>query len=118
MTPEHERITATVLDYFEGWFDGDVDRMDRALHPELVKRWPGDEQGASLGITTKQRMLELTAQGEGAKDAADRQIEVEIEDVSEGIASVTVRTAVYYEYLHLVRTHDGWRIANALWRPR
>jgi hypothetical protein len=22
---------------------------------------------------------------------------------------------VYREYLHLVRTDDGWRIANALW---
>jgi hypothetical protein len=37
--------------------------------------------------------------------------------VSEDIASVTVRTAVYYEYLHLVQTPDGWKIANALWRP-
>jgi ketosteroid isomerase-like protein len=118
VTPERERITATVLDYFEGWFDGDVDRMDRALHPDLVKRSPGEEQGASLGITTKQRMLELTTAGEGAQDAADRRIDVEIEDLSEGIASVTVRTAVYYEYLHLVLTRDGWRIANALWRPR
>jgi hypothetical protein len=28
--------------------------------------------GATLGITTKQRMLELTAHGEGKKDRADR----------------------------------------------
>jgi putative lumazine-binding protein len=111
---EHELITRTALDYFEGWFDADVERMDRALHPELVKR----SQTAPLGITTKQRMLELTAQGEGKPDGADRRLDVEIEDVSDDIASVTVRSAVYYEYLHMVRTPDGWRIANALWRPR
>ena len=109
-------ITETVLDYFEGWFDADVARMDRALHPDLVKRWPGEEPGATLGITTKERMLELTAGGEGRKDAADRSLEIEIEDVSEDIASVSVRSAVYHEYLHLVRTPDGWKIANALWR--
>jgi hypothetical protein len=32
------------------------------------------------------------------------------------IANVTVRSAVYVEYLQLVRTQDGWRIVNALWR--
>jgi ketosteroid isomerase-like protein len=115
---EHELITQTVRDYFEGWYGGDVARMDRALHPDLVKRSPGTEQGATLGVTTKQRMLELTSRGEGAEDGADRRLDVEIEDVCEDIASVTVRAAVYYEYLHLVRTRDGWKIANALWRPR
>jgi hypothetical protein len=55
--------------------------------------------------------------GEGKAVAADRRIDVEINDVHEDIASVTVRTAPYHEYLHLVRTHDGWKIANVLWRP-
>jgi ketosteroid isomerase-like protein len=110
MDTDRERITRTVLDYFEGWFDGDVARMDRALHPELVKRWSG-------GTTSKARMLELTARGEGVKDGEDRRLDVAIEDVQEDIASVTVPSAVYHEYLHLIRTDDGWRIANTLWRP-
>lgn len=111
-----ELITQTARDYFEGWFDGDVERMERALHPDLVKRSPGKEQGATLGITTKQRMLELTSAGDGLEDGADRRLEIEIEDIREDIASVTVRSAVYHEYLHLVRTRGGWKIANALWR--
>jgi hypothetical protein len=109
-------ILETVRDYFEGWYDADVERMDRALHPELVKRWPGEEAGATLGITTKERMLELTAQGAGRDDGTDRTLDIEIEDATEDTASVTVRSAVYHEYLHLVRTTDGWKIANALWR--
>jgi ketosteroid isomerase-like protein len=107
-------IRDTVLDYFEGWFTADVDRMERALHPDLVKRWPGTDHAASLGITTKERMIELTAAGEGRKDAGP--IDVTVEDVREDIASVRVRGGVYHEYLHLVRTRDGWKIANALWR--
>src|SRR5215207_8801778 len=31
-------IRAAALDYAEGWYAGDADRMARALHPELVKR--------------------------------------------------------------------------------
>jgi Putative lumazine-binding len=106
-------IVAAARDYFEGWFDGDEARMDRALHPDLVKRRAGDE----LGITTKGRMLELTRSGEGKEDGADRALDIRVEDVYGDIASATVRSAVYHEYLQLVRTSDGWKIANALWRP-
>ena len=113
---EQELITRTVLDYFEGWFDGDAARMERAVHKDLVKRWPGEDNAASLGITTAERMLELTTLGEGKADAADRRIDVEIVDVYEDIASVVVDSATYHEYLHLVRTREGWKIANALWR--
>ena len=109
---EEALITQTVLDYFEGWFDGDAARMDRALHRDLVKRRSGDE----LGVTPKERMVELTERGEGRRVATGGRIGVEIEDVYEDIASVTVHAPPYHEYLHLVRTSDGWRIANALWR--
>lgn len=115
---DHELITRTVLDYFEGCFDGDVNRMDRALHPDLVKRRFTENSGPAFRITTKQRMLKLTAQGEGGKDAADRRLDIEVEDVCGDIASVTVRSAPYYEYLHLVRTRGGWKIADSLWLPR
>ena len=105
-------IAATARDYFEGWFDGDEARMERALHPDLVKRRAGEE----LGITTKERMLALTRQGEGREDGTDRTLDIEVEDVYGDIASVTVRSAVYHEYLQLVRTSEGWKIANALWQ--
>jgi len=113
-TDERAAVAAVARDYFEGWFDGDVGRLDRALHPDLVKRRAGEE----LGITTKARMLELAAQGRGRADGADRTLEIAVADVAGDIASVTVRSAVYDEHLQLVRTRDGWKIANALWRLR
>lgn len=70
--------------------------------------------GAALTFTTAEQMVELTRRGEGAADAADRQLEIDIDDVYEDVASVTVGSAPYYEYLHLVRTQEGWKIANAL----
>jgi hypothetical protein len=110
---EREAVAQAALDYFEGWFDGDVERIGRALHPDLVKRRADEE----LGIMTKERMLELTAAGAGAEDAADRRLEVAVVEVHGEIATAIVRSAVYREYLHLVRTSEGWKIANALWRP-
>jgi ketosteroid isomerase-like protein len=116
MTDE-QQVRQAVRDYYEAWYDGDVARMDGALHQDLVKRSP-DAGEAGLGITTKQRMLELTAAGAGAEDGEDRSLEIEVHDVYRDIATVTVRAAVYYEYLQLVRTPDGWAVANALWQSR
>jgi hypothetical protein len=116
---DESAIVGVALDYFEGWFDGDSVRMKRALHPALAKR--GLEQildPERPKITTAERMIELTAAAEGTADGVDRRLDIEVEDVHGDIASVTVRAVVYHEYLHLVRTPEGWKIVNALWtRP-
>ena len=113
---ETTEIEATVRDYIEGWYSGDVERMDRALHAELVKRVPQGEQPGSLREVTKVRMLELTAGGGG--DAPDPAMEVMIDDVSPDIAAARVVSPEYLDYLHLVKTPDGWKIANVLFRNR
>jgi hypothetical protein len=108
-------VVSVVLDYFEGWFDGDAGRMERALHPGLAKRSLGKDS-RMLDETTAERMIEATARGVGReRDPGDRQIEVEVVDVYGTIANVTVRSAVYREYVQLVRAPDGWKIVNALW---
>ncbi|HEX5995475.1 MAG TPA: nuclear transport factor 2 family protein [Jiangellales bacterium] len=33
---DKDAVVGTVKDYFEGWFDGDAERMERALHPALA----------------------------------------------------------------------------------
>jgi len=108
-------VVETVLDYFEGWFDGDVGRMERALHPSLAKR-SLEPDARTLNETTAQWMIDATARGLGReRDPGDRRIEVEVEDVYGTVASATVRSAVYREYVQLVRTPEGWKIVNALW---
>ncbi len=114
-TTEEAEIVAAALDYFEGWFDGDVTRIRRALHRELAKR-ALTEDGRTLDETTTEWMLDATAKHLGkTRDVPDRQIEVEVLDVYGDIATAVVRSAVYREYLHLVRMPDGWKIVNALW---
>ena len=114
---EAAAIVRTVHDYFEGWFEGDAERMRRALHPALVKRgYEGDGDALEDGDTS-QSMIDATARGVGTKYGPDRRhFEIEVVDVYRTIANVTVRSGVYREYLGLVRTQAGWKIANALWR--
>jgi hypothetical protein len=118
---DEQAIPAAVHDYVEGWFDGDAVRMERALHPELMKRCRGIEgdDPDALETLTAREMIDATAGGEGrGEDAADRQIEVKIEYLSGDIASVTCRCHRYVDLLHLIRMPEGWRIVNAAWQLR
>jgi hypothetical protein len=114
---DRDDVRATALDYFEGWYDGDAERMARALHPELVKRWAGDTEGVHLGKTLdKSAMVTRTAEGGGSANRPEERIDVDVLDVYRDIATVVVRSPEYREYLHLVRTPQGWQIVNAFYR--
>jgi Putative lumazine-binding len=113
---DEDAVVATALDYFEGWYDADLDRVDRALHPQLIKRWAGQVGGEHPSTTTKEMMLDFVRRGGGADDKTDDPIEVDVVDIHHDIATVVVRSAQYREYLHLLRTPDGWRIVNAFWQ--
>jgi len=104
-------VEGCVRDYYEGWFDADASRMDRALHHNLVKRSVKVNR-----ILTKDAMVEMTHDGEGREDGKDRSLEIRVDDVFGDIATATVHTAVYHEYVQLVRTDDGWKIVTALWQ--
>jgi hypothetical protein len=95
--------------------------MERALHPELVKRCRGIEGNDpdALETLSAPEMVDATAAGEGAReDAPDRQIEIKVDYLSGGIASVQCFCHRYVDLLHLIRMPDGWRIVNAAWRLR
>jgi hypothetical protein len=92
--------------------------LARALHRDLVKRSPGQDQASKLPLVTAEQMITWTGEGAGVQVAsglADRTIEVNLLEVKHDIASVLARSEPYHEYLHLVRTGDGWKVANALW---
>lgn len=112
-------IERCVRDYFEAWYAGDAARMRRALHPELAKRGYVDQgAGPSLARETSDSMVDFTELGIGTKISADRRgLVIRIDDVYGNIATATASSPVYREYVHLVRTEDGWQILNTLWQP-
>ena len=84
------------------------------------RRWWGTHTGSeALDSTTAREMIEATARGVGKTRLRPGQhpgIEVEIEDVYDTIANVTVRSSIYREYIHLVRLGSGWKIVNTVWQ--
>lgn len=114
-----DAVVSVARDYIEGWYTGDVERMDRALHDDLVKRVPvrdDSSQAIDLRAVSKARMLELTAGGGG--ENPDAVVEIFVDDVSMDIANARVVSPDYLDYLHLAKTQDGWKIVNVLFHAR
>jgi len=111
-TDDTAQVAAIATDYIVGWYTGDVARMDRALHPDLVKRIMDDE--GQMRAVTKDRMVDMTGQGGGEDPEAE--YEVTVDHISDTIASARVLSPEYLDYLHLQKTAEGWKIANILFR--
>ncbi len=116
---EAEAIKQVALDYIEGWYDGNAERMERALHPDLAKRIVFtdpksgrsrlDQMGAlSLVQGTRRRAGRPTPKEQQQKD-------VTILDVYEGAACAKIVATDWIDYLHLGKFNGRWVIVNVLW---
>jgi hypothetical protein len=111
-------IKQTALDYIEGWYEGNVERMERALHPELAKRIirTNKEGFSNLGQMSAMTLVQGTRRG-GGKDTPKekQQKDVTILDVFENAASVKVVASDWVDYLHIAKSNGRWVIVNVLW---
>ena len=116
-------IKATALDYIEGWYSGDGERMERALHPELAKRivsQPTQPGGRSrLDSQSAMTLVKNTRAGGGKRTPAEQQQkDVTILDIYENAASVKVVAGAWIDYLHVARSDGRWQIVNVLWEMK
>ncbi len=113
---DREAITRAALDYVEGWFEGNVARMDRALHPLLAKRQAGVDP---MGDLSKGQMLDFTKRGGGKATPKDQWgIKVNLLDVSADMAVVRVDSVSYVDHLQMAKSEGQWRIVHVLWTLR
>lgn len=114
-------VKQAALDYIEGWYEANPERMERALHPDLVKRYviklPTGKE--ILESVSAQAMVEMTRAGGGSKTPKEKQQnEVVVLDIDGDIATAKATSADYVDYLQLAKTNGQWKIVNVLWRLR
>ena len=111
-------IKQTALDYIEGWYEGNPERMERALHPDLAKRIVRtNAQGQSqLGQMSAMGLVQGVKRG-GGKDTPKekQQRDVTILDVYGNAASVKIVASDWIDYLHIAKFNGRWVIVNVLW---
>lgn len=115
---DKEAIRQTALDYVEGWYEGNAERMERALHPELAKRIVrSNPQGNSRLDQMSALTLILGTRRGGGKDTPKerQQKDVFILDVFENAASVKAVMSDWIDYMHMAKSNGRWVIVNVLW---
>lgn len=111
-------IKQAALDYIEGYYEGNAERMERSLHPDLAKRIVrNDPQGMSkLGQMTATQLIEGTKRGGGKDTAKDKQQkDVTILDVFGNTATVKLVASDWIDYMHIAKFNGRWVIINVLW---
>ncbi len=116
---ERDAILATAMDYGEGWYTADSERMQRALHPELAKRMiytdpkSGKSRLSDMGAMT---LVNYTRAGGGkSADVPSKTSRVVILDIFENAAVAKVIGPQWVDYLQLAKWNGKWVIVNVLW---
>jgi hypothetical protein len=111
-------IRTTALDYVEGWYEGNPQRMARAVHPELVKRIVVSDTATkqsviqSMGATA---LVNGARHGYGKTTPKDRQQkDVAILDIFGNAASAKAVMADWIDYMQLTRVNGRRVIVNVL----
>jgi hypothetical protein len=116
-----EAIKQTALDYAEGWYEGNAERMERALHPDLAKRIVrNDDKGNSrlenMGALT---LVQVTRRGFGKQTPKEQQQkDVTVLDLLENSAMVKLEMRDWIDYMQMGKIGGRWVIVNVLWEMK
>jgi hypothetical protein len=118
---DREGIEQTALDYGMGWYEGNAERMERALHPDLAKRvvFPDPRSGkGKIDHMSAMKLVQSTRAGYGKSvPAQDRKAVVTILDVYGNAACVKLEMHEWVDYLQMAKLDGRWVIVNVLWEP-
>lgn len=117
---EQEAIIKVALDYGEGYYSGAAERMERALHPDLNKVVVSALPQTGKYVvrrSTYSGLIEQTRAGFGFVAPEQRKIHGYVLAVNGDVACAKVTSAMFNDFLSMVRVDGRWWIVNVLWTP-
>lgn len=116
------QIRTAALNYMEGWYEGKAERMEKALHPDLVKRSIRTLDTLSKKQTIQSlsadMMIRFTELGSGKQQkGAKGEIEYTLLDANSSLAMVKLVSLDFVDYLQLGKINGEWKLINVLWVP-
>lgn len=118
---DREAIRRTALNYAEGWYEGNAEKMESALHVDLAKRIArtNDKNQTRLDHMTAMALVQGTRTGFGKQTPKEeQQKDVTILDVVGGAATLKLEMRDWVDYLHIAKTNGKWLIVNVLWETK
>jgi len=114
-------VQRAVLDYVEGFYEGDTTKLQRSVWPEVRKFGYSKPQGAAeyQGMAMPYERFMAFAEGVRAgrnRPPAGAPKEVELFDVQDQTASAKLTAWWGTDYLLLARIDGRWMITHVLWQ--
>lgn len=107
------RIRATVMDYVEGIYERDADRMSRALHPDAQRHIQVAMEN-DLGSTQTREQLVALADSQRCEVDLPRKgpKRVLVYEMRDNVAAARLTAAWGVDLLHLAKEDGRWRIVG------
>jgi hypothetical protein len=120
--PDTLAIKQTALNYIEGYYQSDGNRMRKAIHPELAKRVIVRDDAGNMMLQNmgSSQLIYNTKRNRNSNILNPDQpfkADITIYDIFGKVANVKVTTNKYkfIDYLHLGKIDGEWKIINVLW---
>ncbi len=118
---DKDAIKRAALNYAEGWYEGNADKMESALHPHLAKRIArtNDKGQSNLSQMSAMELVQGTRSGFGKQTPKEeQQKDVTILDITGNAATVKLEMRDWVDYMHIAKYNGKWLIVNVLWEMK
>jgi hypothetical protein len=115
-------VTAAVLDYVEGFYEGDSTRLVRSVWTDVRKygyyrRGEGPYQGSAMPYAEFMQFANGVKAGR-ISQPEERPKQIELLDVQDQTAAAKLTAWWGTDYLLLARQDGRWKITHVLWQSR
>lgn len=116
-------IEETVMNYIEGFYTGDADRMEKALHYDLAKRYVTPERNGRNNVQHMSAMLlyKVTKmQKDKSVENGKLKCDIRISEIYGKVAIVRVETEffTFVDFIQLGKINGEWKIVNVIWERK
>lgn len=111
ISTEELRIRATVMDYVEGIYDRDADRMARSLHPDVRRHVQVADENATSTLD-RQELIALAGSLCDVQMPRRGPKRVLLYELRDNVAAVKLTAAWGVDLLHLSKEDGRWRIVG------
>ena len=117
---DREAVRQAALDYVEGVYEVNPQRIERSVHPDLVKRGfyikKGETNYSSSPMTFTELVNLSKTYNKSGKLPKSAPKDVVVLDVLDQTASVKLTAVWGIDYMHLAKYDGKWMIINILWQ--
>jgi hypothetical protein len=116
-------IKETVMNYIEGFYTADADRMEKALHYDLAKRYVTPERNGRNYVQNMTAMMlyQVTKmQEDKSVENGKLKCDIKISEIYGNVAIVRAETDffTFIDFIQLGKIDGEWKIVNVIWERK